>query len=36
MRVIPLSQFKPNKEMKGLAYKKVRDTEGADAYYGII
>lgn len=35
MRVIPLSMWKPSK-MKGLAYGKVRDTEGEDPYYDIV
>lgn len=35
MRVIPISLWKPSK-MKGLAYGKVRDTEGEDSYYDII
>ncbi len=35
MRVIPLSEFTPS-DQKGIAFGKVRTTEGKDAYYDIL
>src|SRR6185295_3228143 len=35
MRVIPLSLWKPS-NMKGLAYGRVRDTDGENSYYDVI
>lgn len=35
MRVIPISKYRPS-DMKGLAYGKIRSTEGENAYYGML